>query len=195
MLEYDGRNWELIKVNKGAIVRSLAIDSSGVIYVGAENEFGYIQANPFGKLIYKSLSDSLKTEDQGFTNVNRVYITTKGVLFCSNKKIFKYQHGEIFTLNLSKGGFLSHLVKNKLYMGEYWKGLMVLENDSFKLCQGGNFFSQKDIFDIIHYKSNELLIATINQGLYIYNTETGKTSVPDYPNYGEIGRASCRERV
>lgn len=75
VLEYDGRNWELIGINKGAIARSLAIDSTGTIYVGAENEFGCIQPDGLGKLYYSSFSDLLPSQDQGFSDINKVYIT------------------------------------------------------------------------------------------------------------------------
>ncbi|MHC1703664.1 MAG: SpoIIE family protein phosphatase [Tenuifilaceae bacterium] len=183
VLEYDGRNWELIKVNKGVIVRSLAVDSTGTIFVGAENEFGYIQANEFGKLYYSSLSDSLKTDDQGFSNILMVYVNKKGVLFCSNKKIFRYHNSSLFTINLPKGGFLSHLANGNIYMGDYWEGLMVLENDSFIPCKGGNYFAEKDIFEVIPYKNSMLLIATSNHGLYIYDPETGSSTKPNYPDY------------
>lgn len=39
VLQYDGVSWRKIPVSNGSIVRSLAIDSTGVIYVGAQNEF------------------------------------------------------------------------------------------------------------------------------------------------------------
>ena len=40
VLEYDGKNWRLIKVANNSAALSLTIDSSGIIYVGAFGEFG-----------------------------------------------------------------------------------------------------------------------------------------------------------
>jgi serine phosphatase RsbU (regulator of sigma subunit)/ligand-binding sensor domain-containing protein len=186
VLEYDGHNWELIRINKGAIVRSIAIDSTGTIYVGAENEFGYIQANELGKLYYSSLSDSLKADDQGFLNINKVYVTPKGVLFCSQKKIFRYHQGYISNINLPKGGFLSHIANKNIYMGDYWEGLMVLDTEKFVPCKGGDYYAEKDIFSVIPYKKNQLLIATSKHGLFIYNPITGQSTAPNYSAYKNL---------
>ncbi|MEY1639054.1 SpoIIE family protein phosphatase [Tenuifilum sp. 4138str] len=186
VLEYDGRNWELIGINKGAIARSLAIDSTGTIYVGAENEFGCIQPDGLGKLYYSSFSDLLPSQGQGFSDINKVYITNSGVLFCSNKKIFRYHSGKISVIDLPKGGFLSFMVNNKLFMGDYWEGLMLLEYDKFVPCKGGKFFAKKDVFGVLPYGNDLLLIATSNNGLYLYNPFTGITDRPKQSGYSGL---------
>ncbi len=183
VLQYDGLIWELIKINKGAIVRSLAIDSKGAIFVGAENEFGLIKPNKAGTLCYTSLSDSLSVDNQGFSIIDRVYVTSSSTLFCSHKKIFRYSNGTIQTINLPKGGFISHFVSNNLYIGDYWEGLMVLRQDSFVVCNGGAYYAEKDIFNIMPYKNDLLLVATSNTGLFIYNPKTGLSERPKFSAY------------
>ena len=42
VLEYDGTNWNFIKTVPGTYVRSMAIDSTGTIYVGTYMDFGYL---------------------------------------------------------------------------------------------------------------------------------------------------------
>src|SRR3954470_17243544 len=42
VLQYDGLKWETIPVSNNSIVRSLAIDSNGTIYVGAVGELGFL---------------------------------------------------------------------------------------------------------------------------------------------------------
>lgn len=186
VLEYDGQNWELIGINKGAIVRSLAIDSAGVIYVGAENEFGYIQPDGIGKLYYRSLSDSLPSTQQGFSDINKVYVTATGILFCSNKKIFKYYKGKTAVIDLPKGGFLPFLSGSKIYMGDYWEGLMALDIGKFSVCRGGEFYAKKDVFGVLPLKNDLLLIATNNDGLFVYNPNTGKSDRPQTSKYNVL---------
>ena len=41
LLEFDGKNWNSWPINREAWILSLAIDSSGLIYAGSQNEFGY----------------------------------------------------------------------------------------------------------------------------------------------------------
>ena len=43
VLEFNGAEWSLIaQPSNKTVIRSLYIDIEGVIYVGAQNEFGYI---------------------------------------------------------------------------------------------------------------------------------------------------------
>ena len=42
------------------------------------------------------------------------------------------------------------------YMGEYWEGLMKLNQDEFLKCKGLGFYAGMDIFNIIPYK--EILV-------------------------------------
>lgn len=178
VLQYDGNNWRLVKISRGAIVRSLAIDEQGIIYVGAENEFGFIKPNDFGKLIYTSLSNSLENDNNNFTNIEKIYITDKGILFCAFRKIFRYHNQKISIIKLPKGGFYTLKVNNKFYMGNYYQGLMELHDTAFNRCPGGEFYAEKDIYHIIPYKKQQLLIQTLRNGLFIYNTITGKSYQP-----------------
>jgi len=59
VLEFDGHNWRLICLPKNAIVRSLAIDKKGKIYVGSRGEFGYLKPDSIGKMIYVSMTDKI----------------------------------------------------------------------------------------------------------------------------------------
>ncbi len=186
VLQYDGQVWELLKINKGAIVRSLIVDTANTLFVGAENEFGFIKANCYGKLHYTSLSDSLNPDDKVFSNINKIYLTSNGVLFCSNKKIFRYLNGKLQTINLSNGGFLSLMANDTLYMGDYWEGLMFLVNNTFNRCKGGEFYIEKDVFCVMPYENNRLLIATSNHGVFIYNPQNGQSEHPNYAQYAML---------
>jgi serine phosphatase RsbU (regulator of sigma subunit)/ligand-binding sensor domain-containing protein len=173
VLEYDGHTWNLIKVNKGAIVRSLAIDSMGIIYVGAENEFGYITPDNIGNLNYISLSDSMPDENRDYFNIQKLYVMPDGIYFCYLKKIFIYSDNKISSIELPGGGFLSLLVDSVIYMGDYYQGLMKLEENQFKLCSGGDYYIEKDIFSIIPLNNTDFLIGTSVDGIFQYSTETG----------------------
>lgn len=42
LLEFDGRNWKLIKTKNKSGIRCLAIDTLGIIFGDANDEFGYL---------------------------------------------------------------------------------------------------------------------------------------------------------
>ena len=45
VLEFDGNSWRSIPMPNHSIVRSLAVDSLQRVYLGAYNEFGYLEPN------------------------------------------------------------------------------------------------------------------------------------------------------
>lgn len=55
ILEFDGKKWRLIEVSNKSVVRSLAKDNKGIIYVRASSEFGYLASDASGLLKYISL--------------------------------------------------------------------------------------------------------------------------------------------
>lgn len=181
VLEYDGLNWNLIKID--AITRSLAIDSSGIIYVGADNDFGYIKADKIGNMYYTSLSDSLNENLKDFSDISNIFTTDQGVYFINKKKIYKYHKGEISVIPLNKGGFTSFYINNTLFSGDYYIGLQKIVNDSLILCKNSSSLIGKDIIGMIQYGERKLLISTQASELYIYNPETGVLYKPDFPDF------------
>ena len=73
LLEFDGINWKLIKL---PIVRTIAIDSLGRIYVGLENDIGYLEPNHEGNFQYYSLKGKIPKNHQDLTSVFDTYIWT-----------------------------------------------------------------------------------------------------------------------
>jgi len=83
LLEFDGSRWNSYPINKENWILSLAVDSSGMIYAGAQNEFGLFAPDKRGGLKYRSLSDSLDLQDLDFTNI---CIPSRKVLLFSQKR-------------------------------------------------------------------------------------------------------------
>ena len=90
VLEFDGKNWGFIEVLQSAYVRSIGVDSSGVVYVGSTGEFGYLKPDENGNLIYQSLSEKLDEFDRFFSNVWAIHITKSEVFFQSEEMLFRY---------------------------------------------------------------------------------------------------------
>ncbi|MCF6184913.1 MAG: SpoIIE family protein phosphatase [Bacteroidales bacterium] len=177
VLEYDGVNWKLIKLK--VTVRSLALDSSGILYVGGDAEFGYIQPDKTGNLYYTSLSDSLDEDIKDFSAINSLFATEKGVYFCSRERIYHYRNNKISVIKLGKGAWVSFYINKTIYSGDYYKGLQKIVNDSVVLCKKGSYYINKDISGMISSGKNEVLISTNLNELYFYNTKTGDSYKPD----------------
>ncbi|MBA7528772.1 hypothetical protein ES705_20962 [subsurface metagenome] len=178
VLEYDGVSWRSIPIANNSIVRSLAIDSLGTIYVGAQGEFGYLTPNENGLLEYKSLSVKLDSIDLSFTNVWKTYAFKGKTYFCSQEKVFIYSPADdtFKVIKNRQHTFLSFFAYGEFYQGNFGLGLLVMDHDSITVAKGGEFFIRKNITCVLPYSEKELFIGTITNGAFLYNQATGEIS-------------------
>ncbi|MFP4024634.1 MAG: SpoIIE family protein phosphatase [Thiohalospira sp.] len=175
VLEFDGTNWNKIPVSNNSIVRSLAVDSVGTIYVGAVGEFGYLAPDLKGKMQYKSLIDE-ELDSLNIGDVWKTYTQNDEVYFCAGKNIIKFKDRKLQKVYQdTAGGFWSFLINDHLYLGNYWNGLKELKKDSIQIVKGGEFYKEKDIFVLLPLNENELFVGTMEHGHYLYNVQTGQS--------------------
>jgi len=80
-------------------------------------------------------------------------------------------------VELPKNSFLAFVVNNQLLVGNWEQGLLTLHGNKVELAEGGSYFQKKDIFSILPYNAEHWLIATNLDGLFLYNFNSGKSSV------------------
>jgi len=173
ILQYDGTFWRKIQITNLSTIRSLAVDSNGVVYVGAHNEFGFLKPDKTGKLIYQSLMPLL---DSAFTEFMEIWSTNTnkyGAYFVTEKYIFHFQNGKLNIIQ-TKGDyfFLSYPVNKELYVCEIGVGLEKIVGDSLVLTNGGEIMKQVGAFSILPYEKNKLFIGTQGNGLITYDPDT-----------------------
>ena len=66
---YDGKTWSLITTPAQSNIRSMAINNEGKIFIGALDDFGYLDRQKNGSHIYVSLLNKVKQELHGMGNV------------------------------------------------------------------------------------------------------------------------------
>lgn len=178
ILQYDGYNWNKIPVPDQTYVRSLVSDHKGTIYAGGIDDFGRLVSNNYGNTIYESLS-SLINDSIKITSVWKTYADSQYIYFCTLQYIFKYhiEKEEINAIKLNfENNFWSFYLNHTLYIGNYNQGLLYLDSNAVKPLTGGDYYQKKDIFSILPWDKNKLLIATREEGLSFYNKKTGKVS-------------------
>lgn len=81
LLIYDSVRWQQLTLPNSATVRSLDISPDGQVYLGAENELGYLSATPQGAARFVSLLERLPPDKRRFGSVWRTWATPEGIFF------------------------------------------------------------------------------------------------------------------
>ncbi|WP_339841866.1 ATP-binding protein [uncultured Maribacter sp.] len=168
VLEYDGTNWR--KINTPYDPRSIFIDSMGVVYVGLNGDFGYLQPDSRGSLQYKSLRDKIPEEHQDVKAVWDINTLGSKVVFVAANKIFILQNDSIDVLESDVNSIRLFVVGNRIYIHKRGESLYSLEGDSLRLLPGSReHFYDKNVRVMLPYENDDILIVTDEQGIFIYN--------------------------
>lgn len=177
VLEYDGLNWKLISVTNGSIVRSIAIDTSGIIYIGAVGDFGYLEANKQGVMLYHSLVDKLPAEERDFADVWKTYVTIDGVYFQTFTKLIRIKNNSVKVWKPKSSFHFSFLIDNEIYINDREQGLKRMVHDELTLVKDGARIIGLRVYSMLPFGSDKILIATREKGFMLMDRKESETSV------------------
>jgi len=175
VLEYDGSEWNLIPVSNGSIVRALGFGKDSTLYVGAQNEFGYLKVNEGGAYEYVSLLPKAKKANikEEIGDIWSIFTFQAKVYFFSFGKIIEWDGKKVKLIKTDPNLLLPINFKGRLYASNgkggfsYWspeKGIIPLEKSA-------DFFKDKIIITACEYDPNHLLLVG-REKLYIFNVST-----------------------
>ena len=172
LLEFDGSGWKSYPINTETWILSLAVDVNGIIYVGSQNEFGLFEPDYRGELKYRSLSDSLETDDIGFSNIWKVLVLPEGVVFQAEEKLVFYKSGVIEVVQPETSFHTSFVVNDKLYVRQREVGLMEWQRGSLVKVNESELFDTTGIFIMVPYDSDgTILIGTRDKGFWLFDPD------------------------
>jgi serine phosphatase RsbU (regulator of sigma subunit)/ligand-binding sensor domain-containing protein len=178
--EFDGYFWQFIPVKPGLWISALATDKKGQVFIGAQNEFGYLKSDSIGKFRYFSLSDSIKNKVFPFSTIWKIYHINELTYFQSEEYIFIYDGKNINIIDAKTSFHTSFLVNGKYYVRQRSIGLMEFNNNDLQLVNGGSAFKEIGIFSIcpIPKRNGQFIIATQEDGLWLMD-EKGISRIND----------------
>jgi serine phosphatase RsbU (regulator of sigma subunit) len=177
VLEYDGSKWKLIPVSNHSLVRSIAVDNDGIVYIGAVGEFGFLSPDDKGAMVYHSLSGKLPSDERDFADVWKTYVTPEGIYFQTFTKLIRLKGNELKIWKPETSFHFSFFVNNHLYINERDKGLKKAAGDGLNLVSRGELFSDKRIYSMISLSDEKILVATREAGLYTIEQKTNATEI------------------
>jgi signal transduction histidine kinase/CheY-like chemotaxis protein len=178
VLEFDGVSWHRIKVPNWA-VRSMAVDEAGTIYIGGQDEIGFLAPDEKGSLQYVSLLHHLEENQRNFSTVWKTHTAPGGVYFHTLNFLFRWDSRQMKVWK-AEGNYrfnASFTCRGKLFIRQENLGLMHMVEDSLKLIPGGETFANKKVYmmDLYQADSQKLLVGTMFNGFFLYD---GITSTP-----------------
>jgi len=171
VMTYDGKAWTLTATPTKSVIRSMAMDEDGKIYVGALDDFGYLKKTNTGGLAYESFLPLVKKELQVMGNIWATHVNNGFAWFESETGLFSWNGERIRYWQWPDPNAFhkSFFWNDTLYVYEEGKGLMQFEKDKFKLAPGGEALIRNRVYSALPLPDNTIILATKFDGLYIYD--------------------------
>jgi len=171
LLIFDGTSWKLNRMPNSSIVRAVHTTNDGQIYVGAYNEFGKMTVNSSGQLKFLSLKKYLPKDCQNFDDVWNINTFQNKTVFQSYNFAFLFNNDSTSSVIKAPSRFQnSYLVNNRLIFKDQNKCLMENENNSLSILPGCEKIRDEEVWSILPFnRGADLLIFTLNKGIFIYN--------------------------
>lgn len=196
VMQYNGNSWQLYPLQNGVDARSICISARhGRIYTGGESEFGCLEPDHTGRLIYSPLSTTFNERYNLHGGYWGVYEVDNMIYYVSDKHVVK-QIGETFTAIESDFKIdCSAIVNGVLYVGTF-NGIRMLVGNTWIPAQGSDLVSNKSIRAIIPYKGG-FIAATAFDGLFFGTSEEVRTFITgaeDFMRRNEIFSLAANEK-
>jgi len=169
LLSYDGKYWQVHTMPNDIVVRAVAADGKGKIYVGGFGEFGYWQNNSKGFLIYHSLIPRVPKKNVPSEEIWKIYIDGDRVLFQSFGAIYIYADGKITAIKSANPCVFLYKLGKRFFIEQLNIGLFELKKNKLEYVPGSNILGNSGVLSMLPYKKDEFLIGTSKDGLFIFD--------------------------
>ena len=171
ILEYDGVTWRKI-FTPSSVVRSLAIDDSGRIWIGAAGDFGYLEPDPAGTLHFVSLLSKVPPQYRAFTDAWQTLITPHGVFFRSYELLFRWDGNrmKVWSPPVPSARFQAlSAIRGHIYTAQNGIGLEEIVGDELRAVPGGDAYKGSSKLFLHPYDDGRILVSARGQLLTLYD--------------------------
>ena len=175
VLIFDGQRWQLVETSNKAVVRSLARDEQGVIYVGGNGEIGFLAADSTGQARYVSLMEHVPQEDRDFGDVWSCHAAPEGVYFVADDKVILW-HADSVRVLQSPGPNRGYLISGQLFLARSDQGIFELKDELTPSLLPGTEKLRVAVHGraiVASWAPDTLLVATAQKGLFLYDRQAG----------------------
>jgi diguanylate cyclase (GGDEF)-like protein len=89
VLAFDGAAWKLVEIANQSAVFDVAVAPSGRIAAGGVSEFGFLDRDRSGSLVYRSLIGTLPAAEREIGDVRKIFVTGSRFLFAAASAVYE----------------------------------------------------------------------------------------------------------
>lgn len=169
---YDGTWWKIYPLPNRTIMRSLAIDKDGRIYVGGQGEIGVFSPDGNGFLHYESLINLLPAANSHFADIWHIELLNGSVFFQATDRIFELKNNVIRVfLPRSEWQFLTR-AGNELISQDRKNGLLTYRNNEWVPLKNNQLMDNQLISGISPMGNDSMLVSTIRKHFFLIKNDS-----------------------
>lgn len=170
LLEYDGMQWHINTLPDRQIVRAVASDLQGRIFVGGFGEFGYWSPEAqSGKMVYHSLAQKVSSKLLPHEEIWHITVLEHGVLFQSFAVIYYYDYHKVVEVSPPGNIMFLYKVGADIIVPVIGKGLYRWSPDGgFSFIAGSARFAYSRIKTVLPHGKG-WIIGAEQEGLWQYD--------------------------
>ncbi|MDP9050355.1 MAG: hypothetical protein M3O31_06460, partial [Acidobacteriota bacterium] len=176
ILEYDGATWRKITTNM-SVVRSLAMDDSGKVWVGGNGSFGYLAPDAMGTTHYVPMVDKMEPKDRNFTDLWQIAITPQGNYFRSYDELLRWDGKAVHAWHSNGPATFQALTRigDHTYTAQTGIGLEEIVGDELRPVPGGDAWRTSRKMFLYPYDNGRILVTARGALLSLYD---GQKQIP-----------------
>ena len=183
ILEYDGSNWKIHPLPDFSHVVTVEASPDGRIYIGGNDEFGYLTRDASGLLQFTSLRDMVD-QDSSLNEIWQIVFHKGEVFFQSYRGLVRYNGETANLLPMEHSWFLP--IGDEMYIHSWDSGLARLDGDSLLFVNKDLRFDKENTITTLKGFGSEKLLFTEYSGVYLLDTLTFESRKWDIPGQEEI---------
>ena len=194
LLEFDGARWQQFFMPEKQTVRAVGIGRNGEIFCGGFAEFGFWETGTSGRLVYTSLSDSVRAVQLGKEEIWHILVRPDYVLFQSFSTIYKFDYQKITVLRPPSSIMFTREVNGRILLPVIGRGLYeLLPDNTFRFVEGTEILSDKIVQFLVPDGAGGVWAGTTNHG--IFEIKNGQCRAWDTPLNVEFQKYQLNKAV
>ena len=167
LIEYNGITARTYAVPYTQGVRSVYINSDGVIFTGSYEDFGYWSKDRSGMLSYTSLAPGAGVaRNDEIWNISEIGHT---LYFQSFTSVYIYDYNVVRRVAAPSSMLFFFRVGERFVAQAIDQGLYWFDGSGFEFIEGSEIFASHKVHALIEFSPGEMWICTANDGVYVFD--------------------------